>query len=303
MPEIMVRPRPDPTRGGEPLAALAARYVALRARQGRFAPTTVRTVTSTLRRFTAAVGDVPASRLRERHVTAWLAGAGTPATAAARLSQVRGFCRWLVESGHLRADPTAAVAGPSQRRTVPRVLPHGQVEALLGACPDSRARLIVSLMIQEGLRCCEVSRLELGDVDPVERLMLVRGKGGHERVLPITDETWEALAAYLDDEAAPAGPLIRSHLDGRSPIPPERVSQLVAGWMRRAGIKQARRDGRSAHALRRTAATDMLRGGAALHDVQAVLGHTSLATTSRYLAADPSGLRRAIGNRRYGAAP
>jgi site-specific recombinase XerD len=152
------------------------------------------------------------------------------------------------------------------------------------------------LMCQEGLRCCEVASHELGDVDFDERLMLIRGKGGHQRILPLTDETWGAIAEYLTDHPAHAGPLIRSYNDPYRPIDASYVSTLVARWIRAAGVEA------TAHALRHTAATDMLRSGAHLRDVQAALGHVSLSTTQRYLPWVVGDLRTAMAGRRYGRA-
>ena len=221
------------------------------------------------------------------------------ATARSRLSQVRAFCRWCVKHHYMTVDPTMDVRGPRPPRHVPRSLRLVQVEASLDAAPDRRARLMMLLMVQEGLRACEVAGLELGDIDPVERLMLVRGKGGHERVLPISDETFAAMEDYLGEHPATAGPLVRSYNHCARAISPSWVSRLTSIWMHTAGVPD------SGHSLRHTAATDMLRAGANIRDVQAVLGHASIATTGRYLGWSMVDLRKATAGRRYlrGRAP
>ena len=114
-------------------------------------------------------------------------------------------------------------------------------------------------MVQQGLRCCEVARLQLGDLDRVNGLMLIVGKGGHERVLPIIEETAEAVDAYLTEYPAFAGPLVRSYSDPHRGLASATITKLVRVWVGDAGIKRARHDGVSAHAFRHTAATDMLR--------------------------------------------
>lgn len=272
---------------------LSEQYLADRAARGRFRPRTILTVRYTLRGL-APFLPPDLRDVSPAHVEAWLVGVPMgPATARARLSQVRTFFRWCQRHGLVDADPTVSVDGPRTPRYVPRGLNHMSVAAALDACPDTRARLILLLMCQEGLRCCEVASLELGDIDASERLMLVRGKGGHQRVLPISDETWLALVAYLDDHPAPAGPLVRSYIDQRTPLDPRYVSTLVARWLRDAGVDA------TAHQLRHTAATDMLRSGAHLRDVQAALGHASLSTTQRYLPWVVGDLRTAMGGRRY----
>jgi site-specific recombinase XerD len=152
----------------------------------------------------------------------------------------------------------------------------------------------VCLEVQEGLRACEVVGLELGDVDVDERQLLVRvGKGGHERVLPISGETWDAMEKYLGEYPAKAGPLIRSYIHPTRAISAHYVSRLVSEWMHGAGVND------SGHALRHTMATDSLRNGAHIRDVQAALGHKSIATTQVYLPLLVHDLRSAMGGRSY----
>lgn len=158
-------------------------------------------------------------------------------------------------------------------------------------------------MLQEGLRRKEVAGLSLGDFDFSERIMVVRGKGNHERVLPISSETWRALCCYLSERPATAGPLIRNYHDGRSALAAVSVGRLVSEWMSDAGIKEKAYDGRSAHALRHTAASDMLRSGAHLRDAQQALGHQSITATQRYMPWLVGDLRTAMAGRNYGSAP
>jgi integrase/recombinase XerD len=117
-------------------------------------------------------------------------------------------------------------------------------------------------MRREGLRAIEVANLQMADVDPDERTMIVRGKGGHERALPVVDEVWAALWSYLDERGTFAGRLLQSYQrsyaavdDGLSA---KYVATLVGKVFRRAGIDS------SGHALRHSFATEMLRNGANL---------------------------------------
>lgn len=274
------------------LARLAEAYIAEKVARSRFRPKTAETVRYTLR---GLIGYVDGATITPGHVEAWLTETRMgPATAGSRLSQVAGFCRWLVRHGVLPVDPTLDIEKPRTPRYVPRGL-HGElVAAALGAAPDRRARLILLLMCQEGLRCCEVANLEIGDVDHADRVILVSGKGGHQRVLPVSDETWAALLAYLAEWPTRAGPLVRSYNDPRRGIDASYVSTLAARWLRAAGVEA------TAHQLRHTAASDMLRSGAHLRDVQAALGHASLSTTQRYLPWTVGDLRTAMAGRRYG---
>jgi site-specific recombinase XerD len=147
------------------------------------------------------------------------------------------------------------------------------------------------------LDLCEVATLQLADLDFIDHTARVVGKGGHERLLPLSEETWTVLERYLDEQPLTAGPLIRSYRT-HGGLRADTISGLVGEWMSAAGIKHRPRDGISAHALRHSAATDMLRSGAHLRDVQAALGHASLSTTQRYLPTVVNDLRTAMGGRR-----
>lgn len=276
------------------LSDLAALYVADRRARGHFRPRTAQTVTYSLRGFCRTVPDDPAE-LDVAAVEAWLATARmAPATGRTRLSQVRVFCHWLIRRGHIERDPTLDVEGPRNPRYVPRGLQSAAVASALDAAPDARARVVLLLMCQEGLRCCEVEALELGDFDFDEHLILVHGKGGHERPLPVSDETWGAILEYLAEHPAHAGPLVRSYNNPHCGISAAYISTLAARWIRSGGVEA------TAHALRHTMATDMLRGGAHLRDVQNALGHASISTTQRYLPWVVGDLRVAMSGRRYG---
>lgn len=279
----------------ERLGMLALRYVDERARRSEIRGETVRTYRLTLGTFVDVVGwDLSPNRLRQAHVERWLERKPLSlATKRSQLSIVRTFCRWLVRRGFATRDATLDITGPRQPRYVPRGVTHTAVGDTLAGCPDARAELVVCLEVQEGLRACEVCNLEVGDIDPDERVMMVRGKGGHERVLPIDTETWAAIGRYLAEHPASAGPLIRSYNHPTKGLTPHYVSRLVSQWMHAAGV------GASGHALRHTAATDMLRSGAHVRDVQAALGHTSLATTQRYMPWLVGDLRTAMGGRTY----
>ena len=205
---------------------------------------------------------------------AWQATVGDqkPATRRGYLSTLKTFCGWAVDTGLLQQDPTVRLARVRDPRGEPRNLSGGRVARLAMVLPDERARLIVLLMHQLGLRCVEVARLTVADWDPYAAELRVVGKGGHVRYGQVLDD----LAAMLERRCAGrAGPIIG--------VSAGRISLLVSTWMDQAGIKGGRYDGISAHALRHTAASDLLDGCDNVRLVQEFLGHASLATTERYL--------------------
>lgn len=278
-------------------------YLRERVALGELAHKTARTARCTLYQFSDYVGRRRIENIGVVHVRGWLISVEHLAESSRRtsLSTVRAFFKWAVTNRHCRRNPAIEVKGPPQPRTIPRALSAAAFTQILAHCPDSRAQLIVVLMVQQGLRCIEVSRLTVGDIDFNADTMRISGKGGHERILPIMPETLGALDRYLTDQPAVAGPLVRSYSRCHRSLCPSVISRLVSGWMRDAGVKRRKHDGVSAHAGRHSCATHMLIGGAHLRDVQAVLGHAHLTTTERYLPYLVNGLGDAMGGRTYGS--
>jgi site-specific recombinase XerC len=266
----------------------------------RLAPTTVRgrrnALDITLRSF-----GKPAPTVQRADIERWISTSGlSTSTLANRLSMLHEFFSYLVRAGKMKVDPTLGVRRPRIPKRVPRALPAVDVTALIAeAADDDRALLWCLLAVQEGLRRKEIAGLQWGDVDLVEGTIRVVGKFDNERALPLSDETSLLLREYAMSSGLRSGPVFRSRVNPSKSISPPRISQVVTEMMARAGVKTGAHDGRNLHALRHTAATDMLKHGAHLRDVQAVLGHAHLATTEIYLSTEVHGKRAAMGGRRY----
>jgi len=234
--------------------------------------------------------DLPAADWdRDRCDEWWTAQAHLAArTLRHRLSCIHQWCVWCVRHDLMATDPTVMLPRIRAPRGVPRALTVAQVERLWRCCSDDRTRLAVSLMVHEGLRRGEVARLDWAEVDVDRRAMTVVGKGGHERVLPISTAT----AALLEGDRRRWGPVLRSRIDGTG-LTPGYVAELVTGAMRGAGVPG------SPHALRHTAASDALDGGCPIRTVQRFLGHTTVAMTEVYLRRDVGDLAAAVEGRPY----
>jgi len=246
-----------------------------------YAPSSARQRRVLLRRFCAEVGDTAPTTPA---VHAWWASIAdrAPATRHANLCAVRQFLAYLRAIEVLVGDPTAALRSPRVEAGPPVVLNHRDARAVLAAAADPLERCAIALMLGCALRISDVLALDVVDVDPVQRLVRVRSKGAKVRVVPMPELVTELVAVQM--LAVGDGALMQSpRSNGR--MSNAALRRRVNGALVRAGVKRAPRDNRSSHVLRRTCATELLMGGAAtIVDVQAILGHSSLASTSRYLA-------------------
>jgi site-specific recombinase XerC len=256
-------------------------------------------MTTQLEGLLRVFGPRAPAQLDRKTLLEWQATLGrtSPSTRRKYLSTVRQFCRWLIDEGHLDSDPTAGLAKIREPRRVPRAIRRTDVAALLQACRTDRDLAVVWLMVGCGLRCTEISGLDLADYDRDAH------KGGYERLLPVPTEAVDALEVYLAQRGWTAGPLFQATgskgaPDGR--ISARWISKSIGRRMTAAGVHQPK-DGRTAHALRHTAASDVLETCRNVRIVQQMLGHTSLQTTQIYLrAANLDDLRTAMEGRAYG---
>jgi integrase/recombinase XerC len=250
-------------------------------------PATLRTYQVDLGRFAASSGVVDLSGLTREAVEAYLAGLRArirPVSVHQHYRALHTFCRWLVQTGRIEADP---MAGLRMRcpKTLPRVPTDEEVRGLLEACPKTfeglRNRAMVALLAGSGLRKDEARRLRIGDIDLTARLLQVRqGKGQRDRVGFFGDAAVSALRAWLavHPDPRPAVPLFVKQ-NGEL-LGPWAVVRILHRLSRRA--KLARPIG--PHALRHYCATALLRRTGDLELVRRVLGHSTLAMALRYAA-------------------
>lgn len=245
-----------------------------------------------LRRFAQTVGNRPVRNLSPADVERWLRTRHHCAAGTVRLELVtiRGFAKWLRRHGHVQRDVFRDVRMPRLPRSVPRSLGAAEVDALVAVLPDDRAHAIVALMLGLGLRRAEVAGLQAGDWDREAETLVVVGKGGHARMLPVPARVAAALNRYRP--RLTSGPLIQ-RLDELGPLSPARISDLMSEWMLLAGIKAGPYDGKACHSLRHTLATNVADVEPDLRVVQQVLGHASLVSTQVYLRGVETGRMRA----------
>jgi integrase/recombinase XerD len=234
----------------------------------------------------------------------------TASSAARTVVAVRGFHRFAVADGLAGADPAAGVKPPTPAKRLPKALPLSDVEALLEAAgaPDTtlalRDRALLELLYGTGARISEVVGLDVDDLDlepPEDGLagtVLLRGKGGKERIVPVGSYAREAVAAYLTrarpvlveasssrTAAARGAALFLNARGGR--LSRQSAWTVLVRAAERAGITKDV----SPHTLRHSFATHLLDGGADVRVVQELLGHASVTTTQIYTLVTVDNLR------------
>ena len=223
---------------------------------------------------------------------------GLSARSQARaLSAIRSFHALLFSEKLAPVDATDEIDSPRAARRLPELLSHEEIERLLAA-PDPRTaagrrdRAMLELLYATGLRVSELISLGLNDVNLETRVLVARGKGNKERIVPIGAPAAEAVKAYL---AGARERLLRARRSKDLFVTPrgrrltrQGFAKLLGRYARAAGIRRRI----SPHKLRHSFATHLLEGGADLRAVQEMLGHADVSTTQIYTHVDRSHARR-----------
>jgi site-specific recombinase XerD len=213
-----------------------------------------------------------------------------------RLATVSGLFGYLVLCGERSSNPVPRGMATRRRgrgggiplirtpRTLPRVLEPDEVNALLDSTRRWRDRAMLEAMVLGGLRACEVIGLRLEDLRPVERrVFIAEGKGGHQRLVPISARFFTSIARYLDVERPAEATtdrvfvVLKGSRRGRS-LSIDGLEEIVRGAKQRAGLDHA-----TCHELRHTCLTRLREAGMALEAIQAQAGHRSIESTRIYL--------------------
>ncbi len=237
------------------------------------------------------------------HVRAYLAARGgeglSAASIARRLSAVRQFHKHLYAEGRRRDDPTLAIEGPRRARPLPKVLTVDDVDRLIATAREgfdaserplrerlaaSRMACLIELVYASGLRVSEVLSLPKSAARAKEPLLTIRGKGGKERLAPLSDPARAAMAAYrtLLSDAAPgmaASPWLFPADSASGHMTRQAFARDLKLVAAAAGVSPARV---SPHVLRHAFASHLLQNGADLRVVQDLLGHADISTTQIY---------------------
>lgn len=225
-----------------------------------------------------------------------LADRGFKSTSVARkLSATRQLFRFLYAEGHRGDDPAAVLAGPRRGLTIPKVLTVAEVDHLLATAraavdeaeqPGAKLRAMRLMCLLEvvyatGLRVSELVALPAAAARKDQRMLVIRGKGGRERLVPLNDAARQSMAAYLamlPEESAKSKWLFPSFGDSGH-LTRQHFARDLKALAARAGIAATRI---SPHVLRHAFASHLLHNGADLRIVQTLLGHADISTTQIY---------------------
>ncbi|MGH1572665.1 site-specific tyrosine recombinase XerD [Methylobacterium sp. P31] len=213
-------------------------------------------------------------------------------SAARRLSCIRGFHKFLYAEGSAQADPSVAIAGPRRGRSLPKVLSIAEVDRLLAVAqaaaaadqapgPARRARrmaCLLELLYATGLRVSELVALPRAAGATRERYLFIKGKGGRERLVPLTEAARAAMAVHLAAVPAESPWLFPADSDSG-----HLTRQAFARDLKAVALEAGLRADRvSPHVLRHAFASHLLQNGADLRIVQELLGHADISTTQIY---------------------
>ena len=225
--------------------------------------------------------------------TAWADLA--PSSLARKCSALRQFCGFMLDEGWRADDPSPALPRPRARRPLPRLLSHAEVAAMFEraeteAAGDDRAAIrllaLLELLYGSGLRATELISLPLNAVPRDAPLLTVTGKGGQQRMVPVSNRARQALSRWMALRGN-AGKLLFPSSAKQGHLTRVRLFQLLRALAARADIDPEKV---SPHVLRHAFATHLLEGGADLRVLQMLLGHADITTTQIYTHVDSARL-------------
>jgi integrase/recombinase XerD len=209
------------------------------------------------------------------------------ASVARKAASCRRFFGFLMDEGHRADDPSHALPRPGTARRLPRSLDHADIDRLFAVLADRierfaarpadlRLSALVELLYGSGLRATELVSLDVRAIAMDRPFTILKGKGGRERLVPVSDRALKAVAVWMTVRAG-GGPWLFP--SGKAHLSRVRLFQLLRELAAEAGIPPERI---SPHVLRHAFATHLLEGGADLRALQTMLGHADIATTEIY---------------------
>jgi len=231
----------------------------------------------------------------ESVLAAWAKQGIAPSTAARKLSSLKQFCLFLQSEGLRKDNPAHSLRGPKQGRPLPKVLSEADVDALFKAAETDvspkgvRFLCLLEILYAGGLRVTELVTLKKNAIGRRDGCLMIKGKGGRERLVPLTGAAQRAIEKWVSvrDDTLPGQAIAKDRAKSflfpsgskLGHLTRERFAQILKDKARQAGLNA---DKVSPHVLRHAFATHLLARGADLRSVQTLLGHADISTTQIY---------------------
>jgi len=225
----------------------------------------------------------------------WAKQGLAPSSAARRLSAMKQFCLFLQSENIRKDNPAHVLRGPKIGRALPKVLSHDDIDRLFAqletdsSVKGTRMMAMMEILYAGGLRVSELVSLKSSAMSRGDNCLMIKGKGGKERLVPLTRAAIDAIEVWLDYRAQtlPKNALAKTRANSflfpsagkLGHVTRERFAQMLKDTARAAGLDAAKI---SPHILRHAFATHLLEGGADLRSVQMLLGHADISTTQIY---------------------
>jgi len=215
-----------------------------------------------------------------------------PLTLRRKYACISSFFGFLQDMGYATSNPARRLPLPKVSQPVPVCLSEETAQALIAAAHKPWYRALIVLLLSTGIRRGEAVSITLDDLDLENGQVLIKGKGGKQRVLPLTEQAIEAIQAYLPHRTRDGSRHLFVSAYGGHPIQGRVVNAMLATTIQRAGLAG---QGITPHKLRHTFATHLIRNGVDVRTVQELLGHSDIQTTARYLHSDTRTKQAAVG--------
>jgi len=215
-----------------------------------------------------------------------------PLTLRRKYACLSSFFGFLQDMGYAQTNPARRLPLPKVAQPVPVCLSEEMAQKLVAAADSPWSKALVVLLLSTGIRRSEAVGVTLDDLDLENRQLLIHGKGGKERMVPLTEQVVEAIEAYLSHRVETQSRHLFVSTYGGHSLAGRVVNRMLNNVIRKAGLEG---QGITPHKLRHTFATHLIRNGVDVRTVQELLGHADLQTTARYLHSDTRTKQAAVG--------
>jgi len=270
-----------------PIDAQIEAYLEMLAAERGAAKNTLAAYQADLADFAAHIAPTAPARAAGADIASYmsaLAGAASARTQARRLSAIKQFFLFLLREGVRPDNPAAEQEAPRLPQSLPKYLSEAEVDALLAAAAAMpgqvglKASAGLEILYATGLRVTELLSLPAAALTTDAAILMVKGKGGRERIIPLSDAAKQAAAALRAASKTPARYLFPGR-DRKAPMTRQGFALILKQVAFKSGIDPARL---SPHVLRHSFASHLLARGADLRSLQKLLGHADIATTQIY---------------------